>query len=206
MLNFPAMIIDDAILEHYGAKAVNHQKNEIILSEGMPALYYYQVQKGIVKMNNYSQDGQEFVQGMFKNGESFGEPPLFAEFSYPANAVTVVDSIIWKLPKSNFIQLLKENFDLHFMFCAILSKRLQFKAMIAKEISSHAPEHRLLTLIDYFKEKDDVAPEESYEVPFTRQQLADMTGLRVETVIRTIKTLTEKKELRITNRKVHRDK
>lgn len=200
------MIIDDAILEQYGAKAVQHQKNEIILSEGTPALYYYQVQRGIVKMNNYSQDGQEFVQGMFKDGESFGEPPLFADFAYPANAVTVVDSIVWKLPKNNFIQLLKENFDLHFKFCAILSRRLQFKAMIAKEISSHAPEHRLLTLIDYFKEKDDTASEKPYEVPFTRQQLADMTGLRVETVIRTIKTLTEKKELRITNRKVYRDK
>src|SRR5690606_6550840 len=93
------MIIDDAILEQYGARAVHHQKNEIILSEGMPALYYYQVQKGIVKMNNYSQDGQEFVQGMFKNGESFGEPPLFSDFSYPAHAVTVLDSVIWKLPK-----------------------------------------------------------------------------------------------------------
>lgn len=197
------MIIENAILEQYGAKAVHHQKNEIIISEGKPALYYLQVHQGIVKMNNYSQDGQEFVQGMFKDGESFGEPPLFAEFDYPANAVTVVDSIIWKLPKSNFIHLLKENFDLHFKFCAILSRRLQFKAMIAKEISSHTPEHRLLTLIDYFKEKD-ISPDKDYEVPFTRQQLADMTGLRVETVIRSIKALAEKKELEIINRKVFR--
>lgn len=195
------MIIENEILERYGAKAVSYQKNEIILYEGKPALFYFQVSKGIIKMNNYSQDGQEFVQGMFKDGESFGEPPLFAEFDYPANAVAVVDTVVWKLPKVNFIHLLKENFDLHFKFCAIMSRRLQFKAMIAKEISSHAPEHRLLTLIDYFKEKEG---KEHYEVPFTRQQLADMTGLRVETVIRTIKALAEKKELEIINRKVFR--
>lgn len=195
------MIIDNEILEQYGAKPVNYQKNEIILSEGKPALFYFQVSQGIVKMNNYSQDGQEFVQGMFKDGESFGEPPLFAEFDYPANAVAVIDSIVWKLPKSNFILLLRENFDLHFKFCAIMSRRLQFKAMIAREISSHTPEHRLLTLIDYFKEKDG---QDHYEVPFTRQQLADMTGLRVETVIRSIKALAEKKELEIIKRKVFR--
>lgn len=196
------MIIEKAMLDQYGAKAIDYKKNDIIIGEGRPALFYFQVSKGIVKMNNYSQDGQEFVQGMFKDGESFGEPPLFSNFPYPANAVAVIDSVVWKLHKENFIRLLKENFDLHLKFCAILSNRLQFKAMIAKEMSSHAPEHRILTLIDYFKEKAVSNEDQYYEVPFTRQQLADMTGLRVETVIRSIKSLAEKKALKIINRKV----
>lgn len=197
------MIIEPVILENFGAKPVSLHKNEILFSEGGPALNYYQVSEGIIKMNNYSQDGQEFVQGMFKDGESFGEPPLFADFPYPANAVAVIDSVVWKLPKENLIRLLKENFDLHLKFCAILSNRLQFKAMIAKEMSSHAPDHRILTLIDYFKEKAK-ENDDFYEVPFTRQQLADMTGLRVETVIRSIRALAEKKELKIIKRKVFR--
>lgn len=198
------MIIDTLILEHFGAKRIILHKNEILFSEGSSPLFYFQVSTGIVKMNNYSQDGQEFVQGMFTAGESFGEPPLFADFQYPANAVAVGDAEVWRLPRENFIRLLKENFDLHFKFCAILSKRLQFKAIIAKEMSSHAPEHRILTLIDYFKEKSPPAKGAYYQVPFTRQQIADMAGLRVETVIRSIKALEEKKELKITNRKVYR--
>ncbi len=198
------MIIETSILEKFGAKAVTLHKNEILFAEGSSALSYFQVAIGIIKMNNYSQDGQEFVQGMFMDGESFGEPPLFADFPYPANAVAVVDSVVWKLSKDNFILLLKDNFDLHLKFCASLSNRLQFKSMIAKEMSSHAPEHRLLTLIDYFKEKAKPTEEVHFEVPFTRQQMADMTGLRVETVIRSIKALAEKKELKIINRKVYR--
>lgn len=196
--------MDPAILEHFGAKSILLNKSEILFPEGGPALFYYQVSRGIIKMNNYSRDGQEFVQGMFNDGESFGEPPLFADFPYAANAVAVIDSVVWKLPKENFIRLLKENFELHFQFCATLSKRLQFKAMIAREMSSHAPEHRILTLIDYFKEKAKPNEDRYYEVPFTRQQLADMTGLRVETVIRSIKALVGKKELKIINRKVFR--
>jgi len=198
------MIIESSILEKFGAKAVTLHKNEILFAEGSPALSYFQVSIGIIKMNNYSQDGQEFVQGMFMDGESFGEPPLFADFPYPANAVAVVDSVVWKLSKDNFIRLLKDNFDLHLKFCSSLSNRLQFKSMIAKEMSSHAPDHRLLTLIDYFKEKAKPTDEVHFEVPFTRQQMADMTGLRVETVIRSIKALAEKKELKIINRKVFR--
>ncbi|MBL6447727.1 Crp/Fnr family transcriptional regulator [Fulvivirga sp. 29W222] len=199
------MVIDEGILESYGAKAISLKKNEVLFLEGSSALNYYQVAEGIVKMNNFSADGQEFIQGMFKDGESFGEPPLFGGFPYPANADAVIDSLIWKLPKENFIKLLKENFELHLKFCAILSKRLQFKAMMAKEISSYTPEHRVLTLIDYFKKKEDTeSANNDYEVPFTRQQIADMTGLRVETVIRAIKALVAKKELQIIKRKVFR--
>ncbi|UII29647.1 Crp/Fnr family transcriptional regulator [Fulvivirga ulvae] len=199
------MVIDEGILESYGAKAISLKKNEVLFLEGSASLNYYQVAEGIIKMNNFSTDGQEFIQGIFKNGESFGEPPLFGGFPYPANADAVVDSVIWKLSKENFIRLLKENFELHLKFCAILSKRLQFKAMMAKEISSYTPEHRVLTLIDYFKKKEDTKDSKTYEVPFTRQQIADMTGLRVETVIRTIKALAAKKELQIIKRKVFRD-
>ena len=147
------MIIEVAILERFGAKSVQLHKNAMLFAEGDTALSYYQVDEGIIKMNNYNDEGQEFVQGMFKDGESFGEPPLFANFPYPANAMAVIDSTVWKLPKENFIRLLKENFALHLRFCAILSRRLEFKAIIAKEMSSHAPEHRILTMIDYFKRK-----------------------------------------------------
>jgi CRP/FNR family transcriptional regulator, cyclic AMP receptor protein len=41
-----------------------------------------------------------------------------------------------------------------------------------------------------------------YVVPFTRQQLADMSGLRVETVIRTIKKMEGDGKLKIVGRKI----
>ena len=83
-----------------------------------------------------------------------------------------------------------------------LSKRLHYKAMIMREISSYDPEHRILTLIDYLKEKDEVTT--TYEVTITRQQIANLTGLRVETVIRAIKQLEAKNEVEIKNRSVYR--
>lgn len=197
------MVVNTSILEKYGAKAVSYKKGDFLFLEKDIARFYYQVDTGVVKMNNYSPEGQEFIQGMFKKGESFGEPPLFTGFPYPANAVAMGDCRVWKLPKDSFIRLLRENFELHFKFCAILSNRLQFKAMIAKEISSNTPEHRILTLISYFRQRDKATEDGYYEVPFTRQQIADMTGLRVETVIRTVKGLAEKDELRIINRKIY---
>ncbi|MBK8604199.1 MAG: winged helix-turn-helix domain-containing protein [Saprospiraceae bacterium] len=39
-------------------------------------------------------------------------------------------------------------------------------------------------------------------VPYTRQQIANITGLRVETVIRTIIKLSGDNKLKIVNRKI----
>ena len=40
-------------------------------------------------------------------------------------------------------------------------------------------------------------------IPYTRQQIADITGLRVETVIRTIKRMKEMEKIKIINHKIY---
>lgn len=196
-------MLAETLLEVAGAKKLHFPKDTFLFHEGTEAGFYWQVQEGTIKMANYSKDGQEFTQGMFKAGESFGEPPLFSGFSYPSNAVAVTDASVWKLSKDKFFDILAKNFELHLQFTRSLSERLHYKAMIMKEISSHDPEHRILTLIDYLKEKAS-STNGYYEVPFTRQQIADMTGLRVETVIRSIKSLEQKGKVSIEKRKVYR--
>lgn len=196
-------MLPESLLEEAGAKKLNYPKDTFLFQEGAEAGYYWQVLEGMVKMANYSREGQEFTQGIFKEGQSFGEPPLFSGFPYPSNAVTVTDAVVWKLSKDKFLHLLAENFELHLQFTRSLSERMHYKAMIMKEISSHDPEHRILTLIDYLKEKASNT-NGFFEVPFTRQQIADMTGLRVETVIRSIKSLEQKGKVSIERRKVYR--
>ncbi len=73
--------------------------------------------------------------------------------------------------------------------------------MILSEISFYDPEHRILSLINYLKSKSNLSTE-PFQVPLTRQQIADMSGMRVETVIRTIKRMEEEGKLLIQDRKI----
>ncbi len=197
-------MIPAQLLEAYGARRKQINKNEILFNEGNRALFYWQVISGNIRMFNFSEDGQEFTQGIFGPGDSFGEPPLFSDFDYPSSAIAVEDAELYKLKKKNLLNLLRENFEVHLEITAALSKRLQYKAIILREMSSHPPEHRILTLIDYLKSENAGEDKGFYEVRLTRQQIADMTGLRVETVIRSIKSMEEKGEVKIENRKVYR--
>lgn len=194
-------LIPAATLQQYKARLVTVRKDQMIIDEGEAARDFLQVETGQIKMFILNPDGQEFTQGIFNPGESFGEPALLGSFVYPSSAMAIVDSKIWRLPKPEFIQLLKENFELHLKLDRVLCKRLQYKSMILTEVSSYDPEHRLTTVLKYFKSKFTKSGEKIL-VPFTRQQLADMTGLRVETVIRAVKKMEKEGKLKLEGHKI----
>jgi CRP/FNR family cyclic AMP-dependent transcriptional regulator len=199
------------VLKKYGAKEIVLKKDDVIFREGDEALNYFQIKEGAVKMITNSEDGQEFIQGIFKGEDSFGEPPLFCSFPYPSSAVALQPTVIVKLGKENFLHLLKENFEIHFHLDQILCQRLKYKSMILSEISFYDPEHRIMSLLKYLKEDSSrsisskngmTRSNHSYVVPFTRQQIADMSGLRVETVIRTVKKMENDGKLQLEGRKI----
>jgi CRP/FNR family cyclic AMP-dependent transcriptional regulator len=189
-------------LQHYHAKLVSLKKDQMLFQEGEPAIDYMQVESGTVKMFSVSNEGQEFIQGIFNAGESFGEPALIGKFPYPGSVVAIEPSKIWKLPADYFFQMLKENFDLHLKMDQVLCQRLRYKSMVLSEISSHEPEHRILSLLKHFKSKNIPVAVGKIIIPYTRQQLADMTGLRVETVIRAVKKMEKEKKLTLEGHKI----
>ncbi|HPE82806.1 MAG TPA: Crp/Fnr family transcriptional regulator [Aequorivita sp.] len=195
-------MISGILLLKYGATIENADASEIIISEKKRADFYFQIKIGEVKMFNLNEQGKEFVQGIFYDGESFGEPPLLGDFKYPASAVAVKPTELYKLSKTKLFELLVDNPEVNLKFTKALAKRLYYKATILKEISVHPPEHRILALIDFLKNK--YGTEELFQVELTRQQIADLTGQRVETVIRAIKQLEQEGELKLIKRKVFR--
>ena len=194
-------MIPDTIIESYPVKIKNYKKNDIVFIEGEMAHFYYQIKEGEVKMFNITEDGKEFVQSFFSGKTSFGEPPLFSNTTYPASAQCLTDCSLYILPKEPFFQLLKEHPEIHLKFTKLICVRMIFKSKMAKELSIHPPEHRILTLLNHLKETAKVTT--PYEVNLTRQQISELTGLRVETVIRSIKKLEKLKKLSIKQRKVY---
>lgn len=198
-------MISEVLLKKYGASEIHLEKREVLFNLETGARYYFQVNSGKIKMNNFNEDGKEFIQGIFTVGSSFGEPPLFADLKYPAQAEAVEESLVWRLEKESFFKLLRENPEVHLELTKVLAERLHYKATMVAEISTESPEHRLLKLIDYFKTHIHKIPkEEPYLVELSRQQMADLTGLRVETVIRAIKSLEKKNIIKLQSHKILR--
>ncbi|TDN83853.1 CRP-like cAMP-binding protein [Salegentibacter sp. 24] len=198
-------MIAESILLEFGASKETYHKADQLFSEGEIALNFFQIISGEIKMNNYNADGKEFIQGIFVDGQSFGEPPLLADVKYPANAEAIKTSEVLKLPKLNFLELLTQHPKTHLKLTRTLAKRLFYKAIMVSEISSQDPEHRIIRILDYLKRYvHHIEGPFNFKVNLTRQQIADLTGLRVETVIRAMKGLEKKGELKIKSGKVYR--
>ncbi len=198
-------MIPETILLEYGAQIKFFKKGEMLFKEAHLATHYFQVVSGEAKMFNFNEDGKEFIQGLFMEGDSFGEPPLLNSKPYLTNAIAVLDSEIWIMPKENFLRMLNENSAAAVMICKRLSDRLYYKSIMAMEISSEDAEHRLLRFFDYLKfDVAGLSKEQHYQIDLTRQELADLTGLRVETVIRIVKSLDKRKAIQIIGRKIFR--
>ena len=157
------------------------KKNEIIIHEEESANFYYQIIDGCVRMYNSNEEGKEFTQGYFKNGHSFGEPPLFIDEVYPSTAVAFKDSKIIKISKEKFLKILEEYPFIQKQFLNLMATRIHTKTRTTKDIVNQKPEFRILAFLNAHKNPD--CPKKEL-VAFTRQEIANFTGLRVETVIR----------------------
>jgi len=186
------MMIDIDTLLAWGAAYKKVAPEEIIFNEGSEGHFYYQLVSGSVRWVTINDDGREFIQYLVESGECFGELALFDNGPYAASAIANNESVVIRLHKDIFLQLLKELPNLHFSFSRIMAERMRFKMMLLNELAFNSPEHMITALLAYFKEKGKFICGDCAQVRLTRQQMADMTGLRVETVIRTMKSLENK--------------
>ncbi len=196
------MQIDLDLLITHGAVAKKYLKNEFIFYEGDPCRFFYQVHKGIVKMCCYNDEGRQFIQGLFGSGESFGEPPLFINELYPACAQAECDSVVYKLSKDTLIKILYDYPDLQMRFITNFAKRIFEKSNTNKNIINPHPNERIIGFLKKYK-KENILNTDRALIPFTRQQLADFLGLRVETVIRTLIKMEEDNKVEIRNHKLY---
>lgn len=198
----PYNMINEDILFSFGADLKTYDPDDFIFSEGeVPGLFFL-ISKGKVKLNNYNEGGKEFIQGILSQGHSIGLSSLFTEKTYPLNAVAVEESEVIRLPKAQYLQLLQKHPENYFKNIQFLSEHMHYKFLMMQSMAFQKPGQKLLTLMNYLKDHHHDQSQYALQILLTRQQLASLTGLSVETVIRVIKSMEKEEILKIKNRKI----
>ncbi len=194
------MLVSNKIIAAYGGSINEYEKGSYIFYEGSKPNYFFQVIKGSVKVIQYNDKGNEILLGLFSSGETFGEPPLIANKPYPSYAVAYTNVELYKISRDNFLKILDIYPEIMKRLLFSLSNRIIAKSNSSKILISNNAEEKLLRL--FYNLKNDQGNISPMIVPYTRQQIANITGLRVETVIRTISKLSGDNKLKIVNRKI----
>jgi len=195
------MPIDTDILITYGATVSRVKKNTIIFNQGDKARYYYQILEGQVKTFNLNPNQKEYVQAIANHGECFGEACIFIDEPYASNAVTMKDTIMLRLPKNIFFDILKDHPEIQMAMLRSFAMKINDTSVSARILNQQSPEHRIIEFLTHYKKKS-TSSKDRIPIPFTRQEIANLTGLRIETVIRTLRKLSEAQKVDIIDHKV----
>ncbi|MYY27352.1 Crp/Fnr family transcriptional regulator [Elizabethkingia anophelis] len=195
------MIINEDLLLAKG-EIKYYKSNDLIFCEDEYPFYYYQIIDGKVKLNSYKEEGKEFIYSILSNGQSFGEYILFADKPYPMNAETLTPTYIVRVSKCIFFELIEHSTDLLSIIIKSLSQEMYNECIIKKHLVSFNPSVKIRGMLDYLKSFQKNKFQYSFKIPLTRNQIACLTGLREETVIRTIKKMEKDQIVSIRDGKI----
>lgn len=196
------MQIDYNVLIAYGGVAKKFAKGDYIFIEDAIPNFYYQVIEGEVKVYSSNSNGKEIIQGIFTVGQSFGEPPLLLDKPYPSSAVAITPLVVIRLSKEKLNNILKDFPEIAHSFILTFAERMYNKASIALIRIGTTPEEIIEQFLHKYKQEHKPNHKQIH-IPYTRQQIADFTSLRVETVIRTLKKMSDKKIVQIIDHKLY---
>ncbi len=167
------------------AEEKSFRSGEYAFWEGDPPERYYLLVSGRVKVVKHGSQGRETVVAFFGPGEIFGEVAVLEDKPYPASAVTAEDSTVLSISRKAFRAFIERHPAVAMAMVGILSARLREAQGRLHDLSGERVEQRLARTLERLSSKL------GRELPFTRQDLADMSGTTLETTVRFLSRLKD---------------
>ncbi len=159
---------------------------QAIYFEGDPGEHLYLVAMGKVKLLRHTGAGRDVLLDILRGGEYFGSLALLGGRGYTDTAVAQTDCCILQISSSNFEKILNHYPDVSLKVLQAVGQRLAESQEIVKQLSVYSAEQRIAAALIRLAKKMGEQKEEGMliQLPFSRQDLAAMTGTTVETVSR----------------------
>jgi CRP/FNR family transcriptional regulator, nitrogen oxide reductase regulator len=152
--------------------------SETIFWEGDASEWFYLVRTGKVKIFKSSSSGKEITLSFFGPGEIFGEVAVLENQPYPASAQAVTPVSLIGIRKADFWNFILNHPPVALKIISVLSGRLRESQSRLRDLAGERVEQRLARIMLMLSAKLGAT------LPFTRQELSDMSGTTTETTIR----------------------
>ncbi|MBI2908692.1 MAG: Crp/Fnr family transcriptional regulator [Chloroflexi bacterium] len=179
--------LSDAELVELTGLAVERKAppGEFIFWEGDPPDWFYVVSAGKVKVVKQSSLGKEVILAFFGRGEIIGEVAVFENKAYPASAQAQEDTTVLAMRREDFLSFLAARPEVALRIIGVLAGRLRDAHARLMDLAGERVEQRLARTLLRLSSK--LGP----TLPFTRQEIADMSGTTAETAIRLMARLKQ---------------
>ncbi|PIV26720.1 MAG: Crp/Fnr family transcriptional regulator [Anaerolineae bacterium CG03_land_8_20_14_0_80_58_20] len=167
--------------------------DERIYFEGDEAEYLYLVAMGKVKLVRNTASGREVLLDILRGGEYFGTLTVLGGRVHTETAIAQTDCCILQISSTDFETILSSYPDVTRKVLEVVSQRLAESQEIVKQLSAYTAEQRIASALLRLAGKLGEARGQGVliQLPFSRQDLAAMTGATTETVSRVMSRFGE---------------
>jgi len=196
-INLPllAAITDEDRQSLLDATETHYEKGQYIFREGDLANDFHILVSGAVKCVKSSPAGKEAVLKVLLPGDLFCcEAAVFEGAPHPGCAQPLGPVTVLKIAKQTYFRMLRQNPLAALEIIKYLGRRLNEAQETAKAFALQRADQRVASLLAKFAERmgRETPKGVVLDLALTRQDIADMTGLALETTIRTISKLTRR--------------
>ena len=96
-----------------------------------------------------------------------------------------------------------DNPEVLFEFTKEIAKKAYEKTLRLKSIVHQCPHERIINFLKIHKITIGIEPGEKTIIDVTRKEMANSTGLAIETVIRTVKKMEREEKIQLINHKIY---
>ena len=159
---------------------------QAIYFEGDSASHLYLVAMGKVKLMRHTTSGREVLLDILRGGEYFGNLSIVSGQGYSETAMAQTDCCILQISAQNFEKILKDHPDVTMKVLKAVGERLEQSQEVVKQLSVYTVDQRIAAALVRLAKKLGEQKQKGLliQLPFSRQDLAAMTGTTVETVSR----------------------
>ena len=200
--NFNIMV-DEKLIHATHGEIKKYNKDERVVCEGDCSQYFYYLLEGELSVSNFTEEGKEFLQHKVTKNHFFGEPAVLLEKTFPGSVEVCSEKAkVLKIKRENFIEYMLLHPTILLEFTKSIAEKALRGSQSLKSLVLLNPEERILNQFNDYKNSEG-NPKERILIPMTRKEISNRTGLRIETIIRTIKKMEKEEKLVIRNGKVY---
>lgn len=176
------------------SKTVHHyKKGQVIFLEGHPAYGLYCISKGKVKIYCTTPEGKRHILRIADTGDPVGHLAVFSGQPYAGTAEALEDTTICFVDRNLIFPTLSNEKDISWEIVRKLSRDLIFAHHETTRMAHHSVIERVAGLLLLLKEKYGKEHSEGIriDIQLSREDLADLAGTSVETLVRTLTSLRD---------------
>lgn len=168
---------------------IKFSEGETIIKQGSPLTHIACLTKGLVKLHKESPSGDSFILGLLKPVSLIGGPGFLVDYRHHHSATALQDSAACFIKAEAFKKVLEENGQFALALVAHLNKVIIRQYHIITNLAHKHMHGKLAEALLYLS--DEVFESLDFRSFLSRQDLAELTGMTKESVIRVLKDWKE---------------